>query len=43
MVDVSVTGTGSRPTEKGDRSAEIDTLRKLQEKARVPDMKRVIV
>jgi DNA primase len=31
------------PAEKGDRSAEIDTLRKLQEKARIPDMKRVIV
>jgi DNA primase len=31
------------PAEKGDRSAEIDTLRKLQEKARVPDMKRVNV
>jgi DNA primase len=34
---------GQSPEEKGDRSAEIDTLRKLQEKARVPDMKRVIV
>jgi DNA primase len=34
---------GQSPAEKGDRSAEIDTLRKLQEKARVPDMKRVIV
>jgi DNA primase len=30
-------------TENQDRSADIDTLRKLQEKARVPDMKRVIV
>ena len=36
--------TDERPSaEKGDRSAEKDALRKLYEKARVPDVKRVIV
>lgn len=29
------------PSEQGDRSSDIDALRKLQEKARLPDLKRV--
>jgi hypothetical protein len=39
---VELRRTSEQPaSEQGDRSADIDALRKLQEKARLPDLKRV--